>query len=164
MKWMRRVEDNLTISLEGIVTFFFFVMVVLILLLVILRYVFNTTIIGGDEATEFLFIYTTAFGAAISLGKNQHIRIAVFLERLPLKVQRIVNILNSILIILLHGYLFFLSIKWISSVGYFESPVLQIPQGIVQICIPMSCVFIVLYGLRQIVARLSMKRPHTYQA
>lgn len=164
MKWMRRVEDNITISLEGIVTFFFFVMVVLILLLVILRYVFNTTIIGGDEATEFLFIYTTAFGAAISLGKNQHIRISVFLERLPLKVQRIVNILNSILIILLHGYLFFLSIKWISSVGYFESPVLQIPQGIVQICIPISCVFIVLYGLRQIVARLSIKRRHTYQA
>jgi TRAP-type C4-dicarboxylate transport system permease small subunit len=160
MRWIRRIENGLTISLEGIVTFFFFVMVVLILLLVILRYVFSTTIIGGDEATQFLFIYTTAFGAAISLGKNQHIKISVFLERFPLKARRIANIFNCILIILLHGYLFFLSIKWISSVGYFESPVLQIPQGIVQVCIPISCIFIFLYGLRQIADELFP--THTY--
>ena len=160
MRWIRRIENALTISLEGIVTFFFFVMVVLILLLVILRYVFTTTIIGGDEATQFLFIYTTAFGAAISLGKNQHIKISVFLERFPLKAQRIVTIFNCILIILLHGYLFFLSIKWISSVGYFESPVLQIPQGIVQVCIPISCIFIFLYGLRQIATELFTTQKH----
>jgi TRAP-type C4-dicarboxylate transport system permease small subunit len=161
MRWIRRIEDALTISLEGIVTFFFFVMVVLILLLVILRYVFTTTIIGGDEATQFLFIYTTAFGAAISLGKNQHIKISVFLERFPLKARRIVNILNCMLIILLHGYLFFLSIQWIRSVGYFESPVLQIPQGIVQICIPISCVVILLYGIRQIATELSATHMYT---
>lgn len=160
MSWMRRIENALTISLEGIVTFFFFVMVVLILLLVILRYVFTTTIIGGDEATQFLFIYTTAFGAAISIGKNQHIKISVFLERFPLRVRRVVNIFNCVLIMLLHGYLFFLSMKWIRSVGYFESPVLQIPQGIVQVCIPLSCLFILLYGLRQIAAELFA--THTY--
>lgn len=163
MKRIHRVENALTISLESIVTFLFFVMVVLILLLVILRYVFTTTIIGGDEATQFLFIYTTAFGAAISLGKNQHIKISVFLERLPLRVQKIVNILNNILIILLHGYLLFLSIEWISSVGYFESPVLQVPQGIVQICIPVSCVFIILYGLRHIVSEFSGAEKETHQ-
>jgi TRAP-type C4-dicarboxylate transport system permease small subunit len=154
MGWIRHIENVLTISLEGIVTFFFFVMVVLILLLVILRYVFTTTIIGGDEATQFLFIYTTAFGAAISIGKNQHIKISVFLERFPPKARRIVHIFNSMLIILLHGYLFLLSIQWIRSVGYFESPVLQIPQGIVQICIPISCVVILLYGIRQIATEL----------
>jgi TRAP-type transport system small permease protein len=154
MKLIDRIEHLLTISLESIVTFFFFMMVVLILLLVILRYVFTTTIVGGDEAIQFLFIYTTAFGAAISLGKNQHIKISFFLERFPPKAQRVIRIFNCLLIMVLHGYLFFLSIQWISSVGYFESPVLQIPQGIVQVCIPVSCVFILLYGIRQIVTEL----------
>jgi len=162
MKWIHRVENVLTKSLESIVTFFFFLMVVLILLLVILRYVFTTTIIGGDEATQFLFVYTTAFGAAILLGKNQHIRISIFLEKLPLRVQKTVSILNNILIIFLHGYLLFLSIKWISSVGYFESPVLQVPQGIVQICIPISCVIIILYGLRHIVSMLTGTEKELY--
>ena len=161
MRWIRRIENALTISLEGIVAFFFFVIVVLILLLVILRYLFTTTIIGGDEATQFLFIYATAFGAAISVGKNQHIKISVFLERFPRKAQRIVTIFNCILIMLLHGYLFFLSLTWISSVGYFESPVLQIPQGIVQICIPISCMVIVLYGIRQIATELFTKQKRT---
>jgi TRAP-type C4-dicarboxylate transport system permease small subunit len=152
MKRVYRIEDLVTRSLEGIVSFIFLVMVVLVLLLVVLRYVFATTIIGGNEATQFLFVYTTAFGAAISIGKNNHIKISVIVEHLPMRFQRAARALNSVLIVLLHAFLLYLSIKWISSVGYFESPVLQIPQGIVQVCIPISCVFIVLYGLRQIVA------------
>jgi TRAP-type C4-dicarboxylate transport system permease small subunit len=150
MKQAYKIEAFVTSSLEGIVTFIFFVMVVLVLLLVILRYVFATTIIGGNEATQFLFIYTTAFGAAISIGKNTHIKISVIVDRLPVRFQWAAHALNSVLIILLHAYLFYLSMQWIFSVGYFESPVLQIPQGIVQVCIPISCVFIMLYGLRQI--------------
>lgn len=161
MKRIDRIEHLLTISLEGIVTFFFFAIVVLLLLLVILRYVFSTTIIGGDEAIQFLFIYTTAFGAAISIGKNQHIKISVFLEWFPQRARRVIRIFNCLLIILLHGYLFFLSITWISSVGYFESPVLQVPQGIVQICIPISCVVILLYGIRQIATELFETHTNT---
>ena len=152
MKRVYRIEDLVTRSLEGIVSLIFLVMVVLVLLLVVLRYVFATTIIGGNEATQFLFVYTTAFGAAISIGKNNHIKISVIVEHLPVRFQRAANALNSVLIILLHAFLLYLSIKWISSVGYFESPVLQIPQGIVQVCIPISCGFIILYGLRQIAA------------
>ena len=152
MKRVYRIEELVTRSLEGIVSLIFLVMVVLVLLLVVLRYVFATTIIGGNEATQFLFVYTTAFGAAISIGKNNHIKISVIVEYFPVRFQRAANALNSVLIILLHAFLLYLSIKWISSVGYFESPVLQIPQGIVQVCIPISCAFIILYGLRQLAA------------
>jgi TRAP-type C4-dicarboxylate transport system permease small subunit len=150
MKRLKRIEDAVTRSLESIVTFCFLVMVVLVILLVVLRYVFATTIIGGNEATQFLFIYTTAFGAAISLSKNNHITISAIVDHFPLRFQRVAHALNRVLVILLHAYLLYLSIKWISLVGYFESPVLQIPQGIVQVCIPISCGFIILYGLRQI--------------
>jgi TRAP-type C4-dicarboxylate transport system permease small subunit len=155
MKRLYRIEDLVTRSLEGIVSFIFFVMVVLVLLLVVLRYVFATTIIGGNEATQFLFVYTTALGAAISVGKNSHIKISVIVERLPARLLWVADALKCVLVILLHAYLLYLSIKWISSVGYFESPVLQIPQGIVQVCIPISCGFIILYGLRQIASWFS---------
>jgi len=155
MKRLYKIEDLVTRSLEGIVSFLFFVMVVLVLLLVVLRYVFATTIIGGNEATQFLFVYTTALGAAISVGKNSHIKISVIVDRLPARLLWAAHVLKSVLVILLHAYLLYLSIQWISSVGYFESPVLQIPQGIVQVCIPISCGFIILYGLRQIASGFS---------
>ena len=155
MKRLYKIEDLVTRSLEGIVSFLFFVMVVLVLLLVVLRYVFATTIIGGNEATQFLFVYTTALGAAISVGKNSHIKISVIVDRLPARLLGAAHALKSVLVILLHAYLLYLSIQWISSVGYFESPVLQIPQGIVQVCIPISCGFIILYGLRQIASGFS---------
>jgi TRAP-type C4-dicarboxylate transport system permease small subunit len=146
-RWASRI-------LEVVVTLFFFGMVVLTILLVVLRYVFTTTIVGGNEATQFLFIYTTALGAAISLGKQQHIRIYTFVEKLPARGRQIVNIINSMLIIALHVYLFILSLRWISQVGYFESPVLTIPQGIVQICIPLSCIFVVLFSIRHILSEV----------
>ena len=155
MKRVYKIEDLVTRSLEGIVAFIFLVMVVLILLLVVLRYVFASTIIGGNEATQFLFVYTTALGAAISVGKNSHIKISVIVEHLPVRFQWAAHNLNCVLVILLHAYLLYLRIKWISSVGYFESAVLQIPQGIVQVCIPISCGFIILYGLRQIASGFS---------
>jgi len=152
MKRIDQFEKPINILLEGITTFFFFVIVIMTILLVILRYVFNKTIIGGNEAIQFLFIYTTAFGAAVSLGKRQHIKISVFIEKLTPNTRKIVNIFNSLLIILLNIYIVLQSIKWISSVGYFETPVLSIPQGIVQICIPVSCGFIVLYSLKHIIS------------
>jgi TRAP-type mannitol/chloroaromatic compound transport system permease small subunit len=43
----------------------FMVIFILVVMLVILRYLFNTTIVGGNEATVQLFIHTTALGAAV---------------------------------------------------------------------------------------------------
>jgi len=152
MKRLFLLEKIITIVLERIITFFFFVILVMTILLVILRYIFGKTIIGGNEAIQFLFIFTTAFGAAVSLNKRQHIKISVFVNKFKPNIQKIINIFNSLLLILLNVYIIIHSIKWISSVGYFETPVLSIPQGIVQSCIPVSCGFIVFYSLNYIIS------------
>lgn len=152
MKWIDRFTKALTMFLEGIITVFFFVMLILVILLVILRYVFSATIIGGNEALQFLFIYTSAFGAAVAVGKRQHIKISVLLQQLPIQTQKIIDVLNHILIMILNGYLIALSITWISSVGYFQSPVLRIPRGVVQVSIPIGCGLLILYGICNIIA------------
>ena len=46
------------------VTLMFFGILSLTILLVVMRYGFNSSIMGANEAMEYLFIYTTALGAA----------------------------------------------------------------------------------------------------
>jgi len=96
------------------------------------------------------------------LNKGDHIKISYFVDKLPARVRTSVSIFSHSLIAILHGYLIFLSIEWIQSVGYFESPVLQIPQGIVQVCIPISGVLVVFFGVKHIYSThilLKRRRP-----
>ena len=144
MEGIQRFSRILLLILEGIITFFFSAILILTIILVILRYVFNTGIVGGNEAMEYLFIYTTAIGAAVALGKRDHIKIMYFVDKLPFAMKKVVNVLDLILIAFINGVMIWYSIPWIRSVGSFESPVLRIPNRIVQASVPIGCGLVIL--------------------
>ena len=140
-------SKGLARSIELFITFLFFVMTVLVILLVILRYFFKTTIIGGQEFVTFCFIYTTALGAAVALVKGEQIAVRVFLDCLPAGARRWIERLNFFLIAILNALVILFSIPWIRGVGYFESPVLRIPQGVVLISLPVGCGLVSLFAI-----------------
>jgi TRAP-type C4-dicarboxylate transport system permease small subunit len=144
MKGIQRFKRILSVILEWIITFFFSIILMLTVVLVVLRYGFNTAIIGGNEAMEYLFIYTTAIGAAVALERREHIKITYFVDRLPLAMRSVVNVLDLILIGFINGVMVWYSIPWIKSVGSFESPVLRIPNRIVQASVPIGCSLVIL--------------------
>jgi TRAP-type C4-dicarboxylate transport system permease small subunit len=158
MEGIQRFKRILLIMLQRIVTFFFFIILILTILLVVLRYGFNTAIIGGNEAMEYLFIYTTAIGAAVALGKREHIKITYFVDRLPLAMKSLVNVLDLILIGFINGVMVWYSIPWIKSVGSFESPVLRIPNRIVQASVPIGCSLVILCCLCLMVTDIFEKK------
>ena len=158
MDRLTALERALTRGLEGIVTFFFLILAVLVVALVVLRYAFNTTIIGGNEVTGYLFIYTTALGAAVSVSNGQHIRIGVFVARLAPAARRLAEAIAVSLVLALHASLLWLSSEWIGAVGGFEFPVVHIPQGIVQAAIPLGCGFVILFCLVRLIG-LALGRP-----
>ena len=141
---IQRFKRILLVILDSVITFFFSVIFMLTVLLVILRYVFNTAIIGGNEAMEYLFIYTTAIGAAAALGRREHIKITYFVDKLPSGVRRVVDVSDLILIGFINGVMIWYGIPWIKSVGSFRSPVLRIPNMIVQASIPIGCGLVIL--------------------
>ncbi len=151
---IQRFKEILLIVLDGIITFFFSVIFMLTVLLVVLRYVFNTAIIGGNEAMEYLFIYTTAIGAAAALGRREHIKITYFVDKLPGGVRRVVDVTDLILIVFINGVMIWYGIPWIESVGSFESPVLRIPNMIVQASIPIGCGLVIICCLCLIVTEI----------
>lgn len=140
-----KIEQIISTALEYIVTFFFGIILFVTVAMVILRYVFNSGIYGGNELISYLFVYTTALGAAISIQSNEHIRISYFIELLPAKWQKVIHFISYLMIGFLHIVLIFLSVPWMEKVGSFESPTLRIPNAWVQFGIPLGCFFTVVF-------------------
>jgi TRAP-type C4-dicarboxylate transport system permease small subunit len=116
-----------------------------------MRYGFNSSIIGGNEAMNYLFIYTTALGAAVSVGKGTHIKISFVVDLLPATVRRVTDMIGYALIAFINAVMIYYSIPWITSAGYFESPVLRIPNWIVQVSVPLGCGLVILYCLNHLI-------------
>ncbi|KPJ78093.1 MAG: hypothetical protein AMJ54_05205 [Deltaproteobacteria bacterium SG8_13] len=150
MQDLMKIEQFANRILEFLVTALFFAILVLTIILVILRYGFNAAIIGGNEAMEYMFIYTTAIGAAVSLGKGEHIKISFLLDRWKRPLRNAINIVNYVLIAFINTVMIKYSFGWIRSAGGFESPVLRIPNWIVQVSVPIGCGLAVLYCLNHV--------------
>jgi len=155
MELLKRFERKLALLLDTVIASFFAVILLITILQVILRYVFNESIIGGNELMEGLFIYTTAIGAAVAVRRRQHISISFVVQLLPKFLQRLDEVLVHALIAFLNGVMIFYSMRWISRVGSNESPVLRVPEWIFQISIPVGCCLVIVYCIVMILLAFS---------
>lgn len=58
---------------------------------VISRYVFALPVIWIDEASSTCFLWLAMLGSAIAVDRNEHLRLTLFLEKLPERWQRFLN-------------------------------------------------------------------------
>lgn len=151
MKIFHEIERLLTIILDAVIASFFAAILLITILQVVLRYGFNESVLGGNEAMEGLFIYTTAIGAAAAVRRRQHINIDFIVKLIPFPVQKIADVLVHLLITFLNIVMIYYSINWISKVGGNESPVMRIPEWTTQISIPIGCGFVICYCLFNII-------------
>jgi TRAP-type C4-dicarboxylate transport system permease small subunit len=158
IKGITQAFEILSKVLEAAITIFFSVILALTIVLVILRYGFNEAIIGGNEVMEHLFIYTTAIGAAVALGRREHIKITWFIDKLSSRTRTIVDIVGFLLIAFINVVMIIYSIPWIRTVGGFESPVLRLPNRTIQLIIPIGCGLVILYCLYHILKAITGRR------
>ena len=119
--------------------------------LVFLRYVFNQSITGANEIVTILFIYTTAIGAAISIGENEHIGIDVFVNLLPKNFYKTIRILQVFLMFVLHLILFIYCLEWVEKAGGYLMPATGLPRIVAIASIPLSCIFCILFCAKTLI-------------
>ena len=158
---VRWLETWVTRLIEQLLTVTFMAIFALVVVLVVLRYVFNTTIVGGNEVTVMLFIFTTALGAAVDVAHGKHIIVDTFVNLLPAGIRRWLDVVNLAIVGALNVFLLNYSIDWIAAVGGSENPVVHIPEGVVQIAMPIGCALTVLFCATRIVAILAEKSAAT---
>jgi TRAP-type C4-dicarboxylate transport system permease small subunit len=154
MNAIQRAMRLLAGMLEVVVVTCFFAIFALTTVLVVLRYLFNSSIHGGNELVEYLFIYTSAIGAAVALARREHIGITYFIDRLPAAARRAVQALGFLLVAVINAAVVLYSIPWIRATGGFESPVLRLPDRSIQLIVPIGSAFAIVFCLCHVVLLL----------
>ena len=154
---MAKFEKILTRLLVGFIAFCLFCIVLVVMALVVLRYGFNSTIVGANEFIVILFIYTSAIGAAVVIGKKEHIAITWFIDKLPNRARKIVDVFNFLLIASLNGVLIWYGMRWMKITGDYLTAVLKIQQAYAQIVVPVGCGIAILYCFYHIILTINPK-------
>ncbi len=147
MSDLSTIERTLSRMLERFLTLLLFVIFAMVVLLVVLRYVFNTTIIGGNEGALVAFVYTTAIGGALAVSKHEHIAIHYFVDLMPKRTQHHLRIFQLVLVAAINLAIVWYSVVWIGKTGGFLMPALQLPQLVAQLSVPIGCGMAFIYCL-----------------
>ena len=121
------MKEKISSCIDWLMTLIYSVIIILTIAMVLLRYLFGTSLIGGSELNRFLFVYSNCLGTGVLLERNEHIKIGIVLNLMPNIIKKIILIINNLIIIILHGYLLYLTIDWIDKTGMNLSDFFMIP-------------------------------------
>ena len=76
---------------EAVAALLMLTITVLLLTAVISRYVFGKPLVSSDEVVSICFIWLTMLGAAIAVHRNEHLRLALFVDLMPERVRSFVH-------------------------------------------------------------------------
>ncbi|ARF14928.1 TRAP transporter small permease [Sporosarcina ureae] len=94
MKWKELIDIKMEEWLLIISTLF---IVALVFLQVLSRYVFNISVGWSAELARYLLIWITWISMSYTIRKNDHIKITLLVDRLPMNVQKVVQVIVVLL-------------------------------------------------------------------
>jgi len=91
-------------------------------------------------------------GSAVEVARGKHIVIDTFTSCLPASVRHWLTVFNLVVVGLLHVALLTYSLDWIGAVGGSEHPVMHIPEGVIEVAVPIGCALTILFCVTRIAA------------
>ncbi len=151
---MSHIRNKIDLILSRILVVLMVLMVFNVLWQVASRFILGSPSSFTDELARYLMIWIGILGAAFVSGRNQHVSIDVFVNKLSesnhKKVNLLVNILNIVFctstLIIGGGRL-----VYITNVLGQHSPALQVPLSLVYSIIPISGLLIVIYKVMDLI-------------
>ncbi|WP_025270686.1 TRAP transporter small permease [Hippea sp. KM1] len=128
---INRLTEALVVLLLVVLSFF-------MVLSVFYRYVLNNSIYYSSELCRFLLVYITFFGSTVAYKHKAHIGVDVFVEHLPHKAKKSVELFIELSFLLFIVLLFAVSLKFMPMMWLQKTATLQIPYAYVFLVIPIS--------------------------
>lgn len=123
-KWFKNIEEIIS-------CFFIMITVVVVIMNVILRYGFNVGLYWAEEVATTSFVWSVFIGASACYKRNMHIGIDMIKELFPVKAQRIIDLIVHFLLLLINGYITYLSFIFIQQSAEKRTAVLGMPASYV---------------------------------
>jgi TRAP-type C4-dicarboxylate transport system, small permease component len=96
---MKKLITYCTKALEGFAGLLLLVLTLMIFINVVLRYGFNSGITVTEELGRYLFVWLVFSGAILAAGKDQHVRVDMFVRKLPRIPQTLVACICDLIMI-----------------------------------------------------------------
>jgi TRAP-type C4-dicarboxylate transport system permease small subunit len=118
-------------NLEEILCGFFLVsMVGLVIVNVLLRFLFSYSITWAEEVSTICFVWSVFVGASAVYKHKMDIGIDVLVLTLPFSAQQYIRLFVSVLLLLINGYIFYMSIVFTSIAWEKPTAVLGVSSAI----------------------------------
>jgi TRAP-type C4-dicarboxylate transport system permease small subunit len=136
-------------NLEEILCGFFLVtMVSLVIVNVLLRFLFNYSITWAEEVSTICFVWSVFVGASAVYKHKMDIGIDVLILRLPLHTQHYIRLFVSVLLLLINGYIFYMSIVFTSIAWVKPTAVLGVSSAVINSALIVGFGMITVHTLR----------------
>ena len=123
----------------------------LVLMNVFLRYFMNTGIYWSEEVATMCFVWCIFVGSASAYKNGAHLGVDLLVKKLPKVPRAIVKILVDILLILINGYILYLSVKFVSTSYQKPTAVLAISSAWVSSSLIVGFGLTTIYAIRDMV-------------
>lgn len=130
---------NFCILVSGIMTLQVF-------LNVVARYIFNSSLLGGEELPRYLLIVLTFLGASVALARKRHVRLEAGINIFPKKIKYSILFLGNLLVGLFLMVLLYESWDLIFIEGFRQRMTeLRLPMFYVYIWMPIGAVLMLIH-------------------
>ncbi len=124
---------------------------ILVLVNVFLRYFMNTGIYWSEEVATMCFVWCIFVGSAAAYKNGAHLGVDLVIKKLPKGPRAIVKILVDILLILINGYILYLSVKFVSTSYQKPTAVLAISSAWVSSSLIVGFGLTTVYAIRDLI-------------
>ena len=124
---------------------------VLVLVNVFLRYFMNTGLYWSEEVATMCFVWCIFVGSAAAYKNGAHLGVDLLVKKLPKVPRAIVKIIVDIILILINGYILYLSVKFVSTSYQKPTAVLAISSAWVSSSLIVGFGLTTVYAIRDLV-------------
>lgn len=123
---------------------------------VVKRYVMNSGFLASGEFVPYLFTWFAFLAAALCFRRNEHFAVDVVVENVGRFRPMVLWVIRIAELVTFGCLIYYGLLMAMAQMGQ-KTPYLQMPYGIVYLSVPVSSVFMLVYGLSHVAAMLSPK-------
>ncbi len=146
-------------NLEDIVaSIFISITTVLVIINIILRYIFNSGLVWSEEVATGCFVWAVFIGAVAVFKHRGHVGVDLIVKRLPQAMQRGIRLLTDLILVVLNGYMAYLSVLYIQTSYTKMTPVLGVSSAYISSSVLIAFVLMTAYSVQFVVEDLFGKK------
>ena len=154
---MKNIIQKIFQDFEVLVSALFLsVTIIVVILNVILRFAFSGGLFWVEEVATTSFIWSVFIGSAAAYKYKMHIGIDLITKLFSERIRESVSIIINALMVIVNGYIFYLSIRLIEANSLKRTPVLDIPAIYVNLAITVGFGLIALHAIQFLVSEIRL--------